>query len=248
MKRISPIQERLDFILPNLKNIKSGSKIIDLGCGTGILSKEIYDRTHIKVVGIDLDKNNIIIAKKKCPQNNYKCMDIQNIKNKIRPDFIICSEVLEHLPNPKELLVKIHDLIDSDCVVLITIPNGYGSWELFENQPLELIRNFITNKPKLKKIYYGARDKLGFGAKDSVNLDVGSRHLQRFTLKKIKRLFKESKFKIVIQKNTHFLSALLPFRLIRSIIPPIYYLDNWICRWLAPSFSSGWGFLIKKKK
>jgi len=57
MKRISPIQERLDFILPNLKNIKSGSKIIDLGCGTGILSKEIYDRTHIKVVGIDLDKN-----------------------------------------------------------------------------------------------------------------------------------------------------------------------------------------------
>jgi len=246
-KSISPIQERIDFIIPYLKNIKKNTKIIDLGCGTGLLSKEIYLRKNISIIGVDLDKNNIDIAKKQCPENKYYCADIKKIKNKLKADVIICSEVLEHLSNPSEILKKINNAIDNKGIVLITIPNGYGPWEILENQPLEIIRNFIQDKPKVRYIYYRIRDIFRLGAKDSINSNEGSRHVQRFTLIDILKLFKKTKFKIIEQKNTHFFSSLLPFIVIRTKIPFVYHLDRWICRLIPKKFSSGWGFLLKKE-
>ena len=37
-------------------NLIKGSKVLDVGCGTGIVSKEISDILSVKVTGCDIDK------------------------------------------------------------------------------------------------------------------------------------------------------------------------------------------------
>ncbi len=241
MKKLSPIQERIDFVFPLIKRYKN-PKIIDLGCGTGLISKEIYEKLDINVTGLDLDKKSVEIAKKNCPQNTYLLKDISELKG-FKADIVICSEVLEHLEDPLSLLKKIKPALSKNGISIITVPNGYGVWEIFQNQPLEAIRGFIKNKPKIKKIYYKIRNKLGLKAKDSVNEGQGSKHLQRFTLKKFKKLCKMAGLKIKEEKNISLFSRLIPFMILRNRV--FYKIDQKLCEIVPMPLGSGWGFVLK---
>jgi ubiquinone/menaquinone biosynthesis C-methylase UbiE len=52
-----------------LKQIElcQGATILDVGCGTGIILKNLSDRADINGYGIDVEENMIIEAKQKCP-------------------------------------------------------------------------------------------------------------------------------------------------------------------------------------
>ena len=75
-------------------DIKNKS-IIDLGCGTGIFSIGAFITGAKKVVGIDIDKNSIEIAKNYAKKNNYRISflvsDIYDIEKK-------CDTILMNPP------------------------------------------------------------------------------------------------------------------------------------------------------
>lgn len=82
------------FISHQFGDIRN-KNIIDLGCGTGIFSIGAYITGAKKVIGIDIDKNCIEIAKKYAKKNNYKISffnsDLNNIENK-------CDTILMNPP------------------------------------------------------------------------------------------------------------------------------------------------------
>ncbi|MSU55536.1 MAG: class I SAM-dependent methyltransferase [Candidatus Taylorbacteria bacterium] len=59
-----------DLILPNvlrLLDVKKGEKVLDLGCGQGFFSREVF-KVGAEVVGVDLSKNLIDLAIKHSPK------------------------------------------------------------------------------------------------------------------------------------------------------------------------------------
>ena len=75
LHRLNPI--RLQYILSKCNLNKK--KVLDIGCGGGILSEELY-KQGAEVTGIDSSSKSISIAKQHAEKNNY---DIKYINKSI---------------------------------------------------------------------------------------------------------------------------------------------------------------------
>ena len=101
LHQINPL--RLNFIHEkvNLKN----KKVLDVGCGGGILSESMA-KMGADVTGIDMGEKVIEIAKLHAPQSkldiDYQCISLEAVASEYGPifDVITCMEMLEHVPKP----------------------------------------------------------------------------------------------------------------------------------------------------
>ncbi len=97
--------------------------VLDVGCGEGFtidrLQKEKIGKEH---VGIEYDDTAIALGKKLYPKVNIKKGDIYDLPYKSNSfDLVICTEVLEHLENPKKAYKEL--LRVSKKYVLLSVPN-----------------------------------------------------------------------------------------------------------------------------
>ena len=108
--RIKYIKDNLvnDFNLKHKKKPLQGLKILDIGCGGGLLSEPLA-RLGAKVTGIDPIKRNIEIAKhhlKKRKLNvKYYNFSPERFKSKNKYDVILNMEIVEHVENV-DLFIK----------------------------------------------------------------------------------------------------------------------------------------------
>lgn len=107
-------------IIPTL--IKKGSVILDVGCNTGFLGKQLKDKDVI-TDGIDINERALKLAKKYY-RNTYKKDLYQGklgIPNKY--DYIIFADILEHLPRPDLLLIDSQKYLHKNGKIIISLPN-----------------------------------------------------------------------------------------------------------------------------
>ena len=105
LHEINPL--RLNFIKTSV-NIK-GKKILDVGCGGGILSESLANE-GADVTGIDQGDRVIKIAKLHAKESGikvkYKHINIEDFYKNTdeRFDVITCLEMLEHVPDPNSII------------------------------------------------------------------------------------------------------------------------------------------------
>ncbi len=105
LHEINPL--RLSFIKSSV-NIK-GKKILDVGCGGGILSESLANE-GADVTGIDQGDRVIKIAKLHAKESGikvkYKHINIEDFYKNTdeRFDVITCLEMLEHVPDPNSII------------------------------------------------------------------------------------------------------------------------------------------------
>jgi SAM-dependent methyltransferase len=89
------------------KHLSSAHRVLDLGCSTGTLSRQIADRVKF-VAAIDHNPELIVVAQKEHPPANlvFETADAAEFLSRSPElfDVLILSHVLEHLDNPKEFL------------------------------------------------------------------------------------------------------------------------------------------------
>ena len=109
-----------------VENIKSGSSVLDIGCGIGAVAFDVAKKAK-KVVAVDLDKKNLDIASKKFSVKNieYVYADATTYNFKEKFDYIILSNVLEHIDKRVEFLKKIKKLAP---IILIRVPMINRDW------------------------------------------------------------------------------------------------------------------------
>jgi 2-polyprenyl-6-hydroxyphenyl methylase / 3-demethylubiquinone-9 3-methyltransferase len=101
LHQINPLRLHLIHDKVNLKN----KKVLDVGCGGGILSESMA-KLGAEVTGIDMGEKVIRIAELHALQSklniDYQCTSIEVIatKQKATFDVITCMEMLEHVPDP----------------------------------------------------------------------------------------------------------------------------------------------------
>lgn len=76
---------------------KKGSKILDIGCGSGLKSRAIIDK-GLKVVGIDISEKMIKLARKNAPEGIFQVMDMEGITFKGKFDGVFAQACLLHVP------------------------------------------------------------------------------------------------------------------------------------------------------
>jgi 2-polyprenyl-6-hydroxyphenyl methylase/3-demethylubiquinone-9 3-methyltransferase len=122
---IQPI--RIKYIQDTLNKKKLNKlKILDVGCGGGLVSEGIA-KLGADVTGIDFIEENIRVAKKHAKQSkleiNYIVKDFEKERLTSKYDVIIIFEVLEHLENWKSFLEKIQKNLKPKGVLIASTIN-----------------------------------------------------------------------------------------------------------------------------
>ena len=176
--RIKYIKENIvkDLNIKSLEKPFKNIKILDIGCGGGLLSEPMC-RLGANVVGIDASAKNIKIAKLHAKKNklkiNYKVASPEKLKTKIKFDVILNMEIVEHVEDINFFIKECSKLLKKNGIMFIAtlnktlksyalaiigaeyilkwLPIGTHDWEKFI-EPSELIKISKKNNLILKKL------------------------------------------------------------------------------------------------
>ena len=129
--RISFIKDKLisHFNLnPNSEKPLNKLKILDIGCGGGLLCEPLT-RLGATMTGIDASSNNIKIAKLHSKEMNlsirYICCSPENLNLENEFDVILNMEVVEHVSNVNLFIQNCSKVIKKNDGGLLLIDYGY---------------------------------------------------------------------------------------------------------------------------
>jgi SAM-dependent methyltransferase len=90
-----------------VSSLPSGSKVLDLGCGTGFLLNWLSQQPGIVPVGVDSSKSQSEIARRSLPGMEIYCRDGLDFLREHPDTFsgIFCTDLLEHIPG-KDLCLE----------------------------------------------------------------------------------------------------------------------------------------------
>ena len=126
--RISYIKENIlsTLKLKDKKKPLEKIKILDIGCGGGLLSEPIC-RLGAKVTAIDASKKNIEVAKLHAKKSdlkiNYICTSPEKLKIKDQFDVILNMEIVEHVENVDLFLKSCSKLLKKNGIMFVATLN-----------------------------------------------------------------------------------------------------------------------------
>lgn len=111
------IQEKLGSL-----NLAKNSKVLDLGCGTGIVGKTIIDQFP-NIVGVDISSNMIKETRKKEIYTTLYTNDIHDflLKNEEKFDLIIAADVFIYIGNIQTIFTDIKKCLSKQGYFIFTI-------------------------------------------------------------------------------------------------------------------------------
>lgn len=156
----------------NGMNLNKNLAILDVGCGQGKILEKLHQIGFSQLYGCDWltrDTNDFF---------EYSTIDLNlNGLSKYNGnsfDLIICSDVLEHMENPTQVLREINRVMKPDAKAIITIPNA---WNIQER----MLFLFSANSSR----YKSERRSSPFG------------HISFFTIEILESIFDRAKLKIL---------------------------------------------------
>ncbi len=103
---------------------QTAHRVLDIGCGAGMLGESIKNRQNAVVSGIELDAQAAAAARERL--DHVWAGDIEQLDLEIPPgsfDAIVCADLLEHLREPARVLKQIRDWLEPGGCVVASIPN-----------------------------------------------------------------------------------------------------------------------------
>ena len=101
-----------------------GKKIIDVGCGSGLLLQ--YLPKSLDLTGADFSEGNLEKAKEKNPSVTFfkaNLEDKTSWKNYYNVyDSVLCSEVVEHIKDDKMAMEILFSLVKPNGILILTVP------------------------------------------------------------------------------------------------------------------------------
>jgi SAM-dependent methyltransferase len=191
--------KRLHWIVSHLPE---GRRALELGCGTGyMLTLPLRTWGH-DVIGVDLDEPSVAYGRRVLeqagqPPDALRAIDLRDVEDEL--GAVIASEVLEHVDDRTrtELLALIHSTLPSGGTLLVTVPNGYGWFELealLWRTPLGALFRLGTVQGLLHRLKRLLAGEYVDAAHPSTVAD--SPHVQRYTRRRIRRILRDAGFEV----------------------------------------------------
>jgi len=150
-----------------IKTIGQNKKVLDVGCSEGTLSKKMSEN-NCTVVGIELNQEAAKIAEKYCTDLIMDDVESVRLNSKFEKyfDVILFADILEHLREPSEVLVRFKKYLKDDGIIIISVPN-------------------IANWRKRVQLLFGRFDYQEYGILDSS-------HIKFFTKKSTEKMIEDA--------------------------------------------------------
>jgi ubiquinone/menaquinone biosynthesis C-methylase UbiE len=216
------------WVESKVKNLKKDSIILDVGAGSAPYRK-YFDHCIYKTQDFHQLDNSQLRGKSGYHKIDY-VSDITNIpieNNTI--DFILCTEVLEHVPDPISALKEMTRVLKNHGIILITAPLGSG----LHQEPFHFYGGFTK---------YWYEKYLNLNSFEIIEISPNKGFYSHFSQELI-RLFKRfSPIKSFV--NLFFFPIWLFFIPLVIIFPIVsYFLDNYDNK---DDFTIGYHVLAKK--
>jgi len=150
------------IIFKNLKKIglKKNSNVLEVGCGIGTVSSLIIKAIpNGCFLGCDISQYSIKLANElyKGESIEFKVDDMTEFKSKIKFDFIVFPDVLEHIPieQHSNLFKNIAKVCTENAKILINIPEPNSLNWIRDNRPndLQIIDQSLSIQDLLNNTY-----------------------------------------------------------------------------------------------
>ncbi|TAK90626.1 MAG: class I SAM-dependent methyltransferase [Burkholderiaceae bacterium] len=111
-------------------NIAKGATVLDMGCGDGAFLKEMHALGFTDLIGFDQSP-----GLERAKQLGFGCfynasvwdfLDEAEAKGGTDVNAVVMVNVLEHVPQPLELLTRLQRVLPADGVLCITVPNDFS--------------------------------------------------------------------------------------------------------------------------
>ena len=117
---------------PKSLNCLSGLRILDIGCGAGLLCEPLA-RLGAQVVGIDPSETNISVAKLHAERGHlsidYRCTTVEEIDLRERFDIVLAMEVVEHVTDVGASLLRCSAAMKPSGLMTVSTLNR--TWKSF---------------------------------------------------------------------------------------------------------------------
>lgn len=190
-------QKRIDKLI-ELAEIKPSDKILEVGCGAGHILEKIKTG---KLYGIDISEIQIERTRKRMGNR----VELKKAPGEDIPyedkyfDRVLCSEVIEHVIDPREVLKEISRVMKDDGILSLSIPN---------EEVINSTKKFLK-KTGLIKIIDDTKNTEGWELATKDNLDEW--HLHSFSLELAEKFSKDI---FVMSKVVKIPNAVFPARFV----------------------------------
>jgi 2-polyprenyl-3-methyl-5-hydroxy-6-metoxy-1,4-benzoquinol methylase len=272
-ERVYGIVKRIRFFLDHIEKERSKKaleiremKILDVGCGTGAYVTIPLAHAGYTVYGLDMNTPSIECARQLASEAGISSVVFYDSFELVEQEgpfhAIICSEVMEHLQDPLALLNRLHGLLGDGGILLVTVPNGYGYFELdsifWRRFPQLSVYAFRAEKhlskleDGLKKIFGASNHAMQQGvqtreASVPSTLSPDEAHTVFFSYKRVLNLLHDGRFAKIEFKNNTFLAG--------NLIETLFKNSTWFLKWncwvanfLPYWLCSDWMFAFRKSE
>jgi len=174
--RISYIKENIinTFKLSNQEKPLKNLKILDIGCGGGLLSEPMC-RLGADVTGIDASEKNIKVAKLHAKKNDlnieYLSTSPENFKTDTKFDVILNMEIIEHVENINLFLESCSSLLRKKGIMFVATINKTLKSYLFAIIGAEYILRWLPIGTHEWEKFVNPNDLINISKKYNLNLE-----------------------------------------------------------------------------
>lgn len=104
-------RRRLNAVQPLLRG-----KVLDIGCGVGALAADCRPDSYL---GVDIDEESLELARRSHPGFRFQ----KGLPEIGSFDTVVLLAVIEHIPDPADLLRHLRALLGPEGRILLTTPN-----------------------------------------------------------------------------------------------------------------------------
>ena len=144
-------KSRRRYLIDLLKNAPKNSRILDIGCSSGVFLKDLEGLgfSNDNLFGIDISDKAITNASANGLSNTF-VMDAQDITLKEKFDIIVASDCLEHLQDDKKAIQNWKSLLKTGGTMYVFVPAFQSLWSYHDVVNMHFRR--YTNPELRKKI------------------------------------------------------------------------------------------------
>ena len=171
---INPL--RLDWI--NGLSPLAGKRVLDIGCGGGILADAMAHK-GAQVLGIDLATKSLKVAQlhaleAQTPQINYREISAEALaaEQPASFDVVTCMEMLEHVPNPQSIVAACAALVKPGGWVYFSTINRNAKAYMFAIVGAEYVLKMLPRGTHDYAKFITPSELLGFARKQSLDVQA----------------------------------------------------------------------------
>lgn len=244
--------KRFEFISSQIETLRP-KRVLDVGCGNGLyLTAPLAGRfSETAFTGIDSDRPTIDFARAASPLPNLRFEAAEDFQSDAPFDMVIASEVVEHVDDAPGFLRFLRSQLRAGGNLIVTIPNGYGAFELMTAIEVQLhlsgVLPVLSRLPFLNRFKadggtYSGKADAGTDHRGDADTLAVSPHLNFFSYRRFLRLCESAGLKLIRYQARTFLGGLGFQQALKS-----QSLLQWNARvadTLSPYLCSGWMFVF----